>query len=128
MSKSQEQRIEDAAKVLAQALGCHWNRLAPSMRTSFLNRAHQVLEAADAEPPKPVWPTDESLEAYGEAIRPRYPVTAEKHREHREWLRVAMLADPIIQAAIAYRNRVEEIPGRNKQSRRLTDAVNEAGL
>lgn len=89
--KSQEQRIRDAAN--------EYRRIShlfphPESLASPAEIARRMLEAADREPPK--WPTDHSLDELwsGEAWS----------EEDRDVLRRAMLADPIIQAAIRLRD------------------------
>lgn len=115
--KSQQQRIEDAAAVLRQQINpCNHEAL-----------ARKVLEAADRESPK--WPTDE---VYNRAHNRLLGSPVDDDR--RERLRRALLADPIIRAAIAYRdeNRKRRETNLNlmdwPEGQALADAVNEAGL
>lgn len=82
--KSQAQRIRDAAEELRRR-----GHLSVPEEV-----ARAVLEAADRESPK--WPTDASVEKFG--------VTAlagsDVFEDTRDDLRAAMLADPIIKAAV----------------------------
>ena len=89
--KSQERRIEDAAVALVGEL--RWR--------GHLDRAREIaramLEAADRESPK--WPTDKSVKALTSAAN-----TTDgwhSHEGRRAALRAALLADPIVKAAVA---------------------------
>jgi hypothetical protein len=117
--KPQEQRIEDAAGVIATHDGYDMSRDAPG--PCHLEIARQVLEAADREPP--VWPTDESIAALNAASH-------DGKSSQREIIRAAFLADPIIKAAIAYRNErtADANTFRGPEGNAVIDAVNEAGL
>lgn len=114
--KSREQRIKDAAVEL--------ERMFPAIGSGY-SAAEKVLEAADREP---TWPTDESLRLAGGFYANDVP-----DEEHRQALREAMLADPIIKAAVAcVRGRVERDNRYGADSERARDvlrrAVTEAGL
>lgn len=112
--KSQEQRIKDAAKEL--------RRMFPSVGLGGgLGPAQKILEAADRESPK--WPTDESVRDFEAAMDPAYT-----HEDIRTALRAALLADPIIKAAVALRDAYRLPECLDPQVGDLVDAVNEAGL
>ena len=89
--KSQENRIEDAAVALVSEL--RWR--------GDLDRGREIaramLEAADRESPK--WPTDKSVKAFTSAAN----TTGgwHSHEGRRAALRAALLADPIVKAAVA---------------------------
>lgn len=116
--KTQEQRIKDAAAVLVGL-----NVSGPSAE----RWARDVLEAADHEPPK--WPTDESVHC---VHRPE----DEEWEESRQYLREALLADPIIKAAVALRRfserreyaRMIATDEWYRATAPLFEAIDEAGL
>ena len=116
--KSQEQRIKDAAEAMLPALtGGYRQRAEEATKLAML-----ALEAADREPP--TWPTDECLEIIWRGAWCGGP------KERRLRVREALLADPILKAAIAYRDgndgRRGDLVGGFGEA--LIDAVNEAGL
>ena len=86
--------------------------------------ARRVVEAYLTEPPP--WPTEESMDAYAVTDAQDSGVGA----CDREALRAAMLADPIIQAAIKLRDQERQGPGARLAYARVAvvDAVIEAGL
>lgn len=127
--KTQEQRIEDAAKkLIVRFPDSHcWNSTAYDV-------AREVLEAADA-PRKPAWPSKESRRAFYEAAHGMYVSFDNDVMPSRidDGLRAAFEADPIIQAAVELVNGNFRIarPPRSALTRReqgLVDAVDEAGL
>lgn len=112
--KSQEQRIQDAARVVATHDGYDMTRDGPA--DCHLEIARAVLEAADREPPS--WPTDASYACLADDTS-------------RENLRDAMVRDPIIQRA--REARAAWSPGREsveyfRALAALFNAVDEAGL
>ena len=115
--KSQEQRIKDAAEVVANiAMG--------RLQGGPDALAAAILKAADREPQK--WPTDESVRAF-DCGAFGIPVD-EDFEAIRHDLRASLLADPIIKAAIAYRDNAPAGSGDTWRGKALLDAVNEAGL
>lgn len=79
-----------------------------------------VLEAADRVP---LWPTDESVRiAYGDYDVP------DDMTERRGKLRAALVADPIIKAAVAYREYCWPQGPAGAHAKAVTDAVDQAGL
>jgi hypothetical protein len=110
MSKTNPERVEDAARVIADSLTGGWEQRMTAARAV----ARRALEAADR--PRPVWPTDESVDAYEAAVKCGANVG--------ECLRDAMLTDPIIRAAIALRLSGGGAEGTGS----VIDAVNRAGL
>lgn len=130
--KSQEQRIEDATAAFLDYTQ-DWYR--DNFDSNKVSEHHwraviaHALEAADREPP---WPTDESVNAH-RAVEPaltdHVPFTITRTR-----LRAALLADPIIGAAIAYRDENRKRREANgelldwPEGQSLADAVNGAGL
>ena len=121
--KSQEQRIEDVAKQLSKTYGWHdWGELSELGQEALREEARVILEAADA-PPKTMWPTDASLDVMMSATQ-----VSEAEREGmRSGLRSALIADPIVQAAITVANSGSETY-RKFAVRNLRDAVKDAGL
>jgi hypothetical protein len=126
--KTQEQRITDAAAALAETL----NRSVDEQRT-YTGLAAKVLEAADRE--TPAWPTDDSIDAYTDVRGFSREQNEASRVLYRAGLRAAMLADPIIKAAIAYRDvtdngRPTGSFARDKVEARLAvrRVVDEAGL
>lgn len=101
--KTQQQRIADAADVLRREQGYR----------PIDQLAKRMLDAADREPPTPTWPTDESVDA---ALKCPYP---NGRSSVRNLLHAAMLADPIIQAAIDYRDACD-YPRRDASNMRST--------
>lgn len=122
-TKSQEQRIEDAARVLhARGTGDPdaWDSLMKNVKKGWLLSARIILEAADA-PPKPAWPTDESKRALVDLVD-------FGGGSLDACLREALLADPIVKAAVSCVNHyLERCPGESP-SRALVVAVRDAGL
>lgn len=124
--KSQADRIKDVADRLRRGA-----RTDGAESGCVLIELHDVnvfaaalLEAADREPP--TWPTDESVEAFCRVVSANGGYAA---GARRPGLRAALLADPIIKAAIAYR----DVNGPTRQcsslsGRLICDAVDEAGL
>jgi hypothetical protein len=76
----------------------------------------EIIAAYLTEPPR--WPTDESIQAYNSS----------SPRSHRQQLRAALCADPIIKAAINLRDGAEGYNVGIQDEEALIDAVNEAGL
>lgn len=119
-TKTQEQRIKDAT---AEFERIGYKQHSPE------SIVRAVLKAADA-PPKPTWPTDQStrkssITGLGE------PPGTEDFETQRRYLRDAMLADPIIKAAIAYRDTwrgQSTVSTLGTAGVKLMGAVNEAGL
>lgn len=115
--KSPEQRVNDAAAVLRRRV--HFARA-----NEATNIARAVLEAADSEAD---WPTDESIAALLAHMEITGSVIWEDGSA-RAVLRHAFLADPIIRAAVAYRDwAVPNEPLASAPSA-LVQAVKDAGL
>lgn len=110
--KSPKQRVAEAADAL-RAHGAIELRLTPE------RLAEIVLEQDDREPLK--WPTDESCKAVQAAIAKRLP--GYLGTDSREIARAALLPDPILRAAVAYRSTPT-----GSAAQGVIDAVNEAGL
>jgi hypothetical protein len=127
--KSQEQRIGDAtAAFLGYTKGWHRGNFDSSKVSEHHWRAAitDALEAADREPPK--WPTDESVFAINKCRRSGAHI-----EDVRNATREAMLADPIVKAAIALRDEIVLAVGpvgleTARVVQAVIDAVNEAGL
>lgn len=120
--KSQEQRIKDAAVAIARAHN-HSERVTDYDRAM----AQTALEAADREPQ---WPTDDSVNEYHAAYVDEFgqPPCGTFEME-RELLRAPLLADPIIKAAIDYRDAMRpDMIGASEAPEELIRAVDEAGL
>lgn len=116
MAKTQEQRIEDAAREL--------KRMFPSVGEASA-AAKKVLEAADREPPK--WPTDESVRRFKAAYRSSTNSDVPMSDEWlRDCLREAMVHDPIHEAAVAVRDGYQEKVDLWPALARLNDTVYEA--
>lgn len=122
MTKTQEERVADAA----QALRDHYHEPYAGVSDRWSEIAKKVLEAADRE--KSVWPTDESLGYFlkpdGSPLRASDKDTAETVRGS---LRAAMLADPIVKAAVAVVAR-GELADNRMQLVQLHTAVHRAGF
>jgi hypothetical protein len=117
--KTQEQRLRDATEYMTSHLG------RPIDPVTAMAIAGGMLQAADREPPK--WPTDESVKTiwHGGWI--------DGTEEQRLRTREALLADPIIKAAIALRDEIVLAvgpvgPETARVVQAVIDAVNEAGL
>ena len=110
--KTQEQRIADAAKVLAFGTN----------NGSINWLAKRVLEAADAEPSEPVWPTDQSVKVFWDEYVRRY--------DKQGALRAAMIVDPIIAASRAYTDACDydSIDDIREWGLEIRQAVKDAGL
>jgi len=126
MTKTQEQRVLDAAKAL-YANVCTWNDATEAQRNYWLTRAGTALEAADREPEepeRPKWPTDESVAAYFGYTGHSMPGA----EEVRKRLGPALLADPIIQTAVEFAHSGLAASYTEGGPKSLVDAVNAAGL
>lgn len=123
MTKTQEQRITSAAIVIAANLtGSHDQRHKQARIIAI-----QALEAADRE--RSAWPTDESVRC----LDPEMVGHGASFEERREELKCAMLADPIIKAAIemagVLSRRNAAIDGPVPMcAAKVIEAVREAGL
>lgn len=117
-----EEQVEAIAKALyaEQPVGwASWSEANVTEKIRFRRWARVSLNAVNIEPPKPKWPTDESVQAIC-----RQPLSDQIHFEtRREWMRKAMLVDPIIKAAIAQRDYLN-----SASVDAVSRAVNEAGL
>jgi hypothetical protein len=126
--KTQEQRIKDATAAFLDYTR-DWYR--GNFDSNKVSEHHwqavigHALQAADREPPK--WPTDESVKTiwHGGWI--------DGTEEQRLRTREALLADPIIKAAIALRDEIVLAvgpvgPETARVVQAVIDAVNEAGL
>ena len=120
--KTREQKIKDVARELANILEDRQRLVNEPYLEGF---AEQLVDAAEHE--TPVWPTDESIDAANKKY-------SRDSGSQRDSLRAAMLADPIIKAAIAFAEAYELArPDHESRSetwigRDLIDAVKEAGL
>lgn len=128
--KSQEQRITSATLVIAAHLtGGHDQRHQEARVIAI-----RALEAADTPPP--TWPSDASVNTYHDVYLQQFDEPpCGIFEQEREVLRSALLADPIIKAAIAYRDyqrSKHESPwgtdGFVEAARGILDAVDGAGL
>lgn len=118
--KSQKDRVADATAEYQRAL-----RENPESTVAELVSA--ILDAADREPPR--WPTDGSVSAFGAVLAKHKATTALSPHQSREILRAAMLADPIIRAAVALAEDYTPKPDCLRESiAAVVDAVREAGL
>lgn len=118
-TKTMAQRIKDgAAAVRALRQDVEWTH-------EMIAKA--VLEAADA-PPKPEWPTDESVARFKAAYRSSTNRDVPMNDEWvRDCLRESMTVDPIHKAAIGLRDAHPQYHHPD-QHKAIVDAVNEAGL
>lgn len=132
--KTQEERIDDAARSLFERRSGGWGRwgdLSEEQRDTWRVEAQLVLEAADAPRPS-AWPSDVSVEALTSAINPEWSWYSPEGR--RVALRAAMLEDPIIKAAVEYTRLAEvalagsPLGGASHAAARLRTAVKKAGL
>lgn len=126
-----DQRIERAAAELCRIRqNGGWTVLPGRTREEYRQAAREILEAADRESPK--WPTDESVHAFGVAENARFLRGPKGDPDYREPLRQALLADPIIRAAVELRDvrkaRPDRAWERSEALQGVVDAVNEAGL
>lgn len=121
--RSQEQRITSATLVIAGHLTGGHDQRHQQARTIAI----QALEAADREPP--TWPHNESVNAYHDAYLTEFdrPPCGVFEQERRV-LRDALLADPIIKAALAYVNVDPDEGHLYRYGQAIVDAVREAGL
>ena len=117
MEKTNEQRIEDLAQLLAFEAGLLWELMSKENKDGFRVTAGRYIYTADYKRPK--WPTDESVKSL-------FPNVC--NLDHtRANLKKAMLLDPIIQAAIELRKTKGQMASR-KAAYEVVDAVKDAGL
>lgn len=96
---------------------------------SVEDEVRAILEAADREPdPAPVWPSDESVTEHRVAIGVTAKLGQAWFERVRTGLRAAMLADPIIRAAVALTTYHPSLCSSYQQLHEIRDAVRASGL
>lgn len=78
-----------------------WEKEYGPLKDHFRAKARRFIEKM-AEPPKPEWPTDESVEVWWDTESGSW--CPEDREAARELMRTALLADPIIKAAVSWAN------------------------
>lgn len=115
------ERIKAAQEAARQAVGCHL------LTTQSVQDLVRDVIAAYDPPPKPKWPVDESVFAINKCRRSGALI-----EDVRDATREAMLADPIIKAAIHLRDIAQlegaATPETMRRAQAVRDAVREAGL